>query len=123
MAVMIAGRQAQEYDANEPDEKDLPKDTVLKYIEAVSGAEFFLEIKIESPFAIDSECLLVLLIIDGVGACRHRLMKKDFNTANRSKTFTMKGFVRYTDSQSTHRELRFGDIVTGKPDCYYHLKN
>lgn len=104
----------QEYDDDDaqqtPDQATSP--TVVKYIEAASGAEFSIKSKIRSSWDKDED-MCWDIYLDGKLARSTVYLRDRYLTGN--NIFIAEGVQSCTGGEWHHSKFKFADIVTGEP--------
>jgi hypothetical protein len=104
--VVVAGASVQEYvDKDE----EVPPNTVLKYIEAVSGAEFAVQYTLKPSFKMKHD-LEVRLSLDGKRVTGRVLYRTD----DRSKPLVISDAYDRIDDGYFTKKFCFTDLTTGK---------
>lgn len=113
--INISGKDAREYPCTDPNPN--PATSVTKYIEAVDGANFTIQIILIPMFKFGSNDILGLLDIDGQAVGRPIIRKEAF-TANQLVT-KLDGINVNSGNGWMRRKFVFGNVVTG--NMLYHL--
>lgn len=105
-AVSINGQRAAEYDDDDSETKTSPNSKVVtKYVEAVAGTNFALDISVKKDYTFDCDYISFNVNLDGT-SMSGRVMSPDY--ARLSQIGGVKG---QENGQMTLRKFKFGDLA------------
>ncbi|KAL9617165.1 MAG: hypothetical protein Q9160_008019 [Pyrenula sp. 1 TL-2023] len=112
--VHVDGKPAKEYDAQDSSTSDLkvgdPPGVITKYVEAISGASFGVELKICAQKKHQCDYLSWQLRLDGKLVRSERVEKSDYSFRNGIESF-MGGAIT-DDGKETYRRFTFATLET-----------
>lgn len=104
--ISINGQRAAEYDDDDSETKPSPNPKVVtKYVEAVAGTNFDIEISVKDDYTYDCEYIVFHVNLDGT-AVSGRVMSPDHPRRSR-----IEGIKVEENGQTTLRKFKFGDLA------------
>ncbi|KAI6787668.1 hypothetical protein KC332_g18181 [Hortaea werneckii] len=113
VSIDVAGQDLPEYDGG--DAQEASSATVVKYIEAISGAEFGIAFRFDNhvfPFA--DHAIAVSVFCDGNGASRKLFAPK--TTVSGARNFIRDHVEERMNGDNVYRALMFSDLETSDAD-------
>lgn len=110
--VLVNGEAAQEY--NDDDEGSCGPKTITKYIEAITGAEFGVQIELKPSFRFPSELLCCYISIDGKQLNSTVFRKERFMVLPRGQKATFKGITRSHGVTWSLEKFKFAEVKTSQ---------
>lgn len=111
VSIDVAGQDLPEYDGG--DAQEASSATVVKYIEAISGAEFGIAFRFDNhvfPFA--DHAIAVSVFCDGNGASRKLFAPK--TTVSGARNFIRDHVEERMNGDNVYRALMFSDLETSE---------
>lgn len=109
--VLVDGKALQEYEDDDM-ENENPK-SVVKYIEATSGAAFAIQVSVSEPYKIDSDSLTFQIFLDGNHSQTPLMIKAKHGRKDRSWKRTIAGVTRNGRNDAELKPFMFSDITRG----------
>jgi len=123
VTVHVDGQALHEYEDDEAERQPgaigeyQASKTVTKYVEAVTGKEFAISIKVRAPYEMDCPTLAFWIMVDGSEVSRRVLRKQKY--CNNNGEDVIFGVKNQNDSMTQRCSIRyflFAEIQTSKCD-------
>ena len=112
VAIVVNGQELKEYDDEDASNDD--QNSVSKYVEATSGAEFQIVTSAPIWYDFSSDAVLMKIYLDGAYVENGLFLKKDARrTRARQRTFD--GAKRFNGDQWEVKPFKFIEITAGMP--------
>lgn len=115
--VVVNGTPAQEYD--DDDQETIAHNTVTKYIEAISGAEFEVQFELKRSYRFPSQHLVFQISVDGRVLDNSVVSKEEFAERGQAWVGSLKGIMRSHGETWSLERFRFSEIKTSQSTCMY----